>query len=82
MNLVGWQTTFRGGGLHSGKGKHCTYSAKLSYCTASCFRLSFDKDAMVAKARKLIGLYEEAGIIKERILIKLTSSWEGIEAGK
>jgi len=45
-------------------------------------RLSFDKDAMVAKARSLIAMYEAAGISKERILIKLTSSWEGIQAGK
>ena len=37
---------------------------------------------MIAKARELIRLYEEAGIKKERILIKLTSSWEGIQAGK
>lgn len=45
-------------------------------------RLSFDKAAMVAKALKLIGLYEEAGISKERVLIKLSSTWEGIQAGR
>lgn len=45
-------------------------------------RLSFDQDAMVSRARKLIKLYEEAGIRKERILIKLSSTWEGIQAGK
>ncbi|KAE8297569.1 Transaldolase [Larimichthys crocea] len=45
-------------------------------------RLSFDKDEMVAKALKLIGLYKEAGINKERVLIKLSSTWEGIQAGK
>ncbi|XP_008291592.1 transaldolase [Stegastes partitus] len=45
-------------------------------------RLSFDKDEMVAKALKLIGLYGEAGIGKERVLIKLSSTWEGIQAGK
>lgn len=45
-------------------------------------RLSFDKDAMVSKARDLIALYEENGIQKERILIKLSSTWEGIQAGK
>ncbi|XP_069824423.1 transaldolase [Dendropsophus ebraccatus] len=45
-------------------------------------RLSFDKDAMVERARSLIGLYKEAGIDKERILIKLSSTWEGIQAGK
>ena len=47
-----------------------------------CFRLSFDKEAQVKKARELIALYEAAGISKERILIKLSSTWEGIEAGK
>lgn len=45
-------------------------------------RLSFDKDASVAKARKFIKLYEEHGIPKERILIKLASTWEGIQAAK
>uniref|UniRef100_A0A8C6HUI2 Transaldolase n=1 Tax=Mus spicilegus TaxID=10103 RepID=A0A8C6HUI2_MUSSI len=45
-------------------------------------RLSFDKDAMVARARCLIKLYKEAGIGKDRILIKLSSTWEGIQAGK
>uniref|UniRef100_A0A452TH43 Transaldolase 1 n=1 Tax=Ursus maritimus TaxID=29073 RepID=A0A452TH43_URSMA len=44
-------------------------------------RLSFDKDAMVARARRLIELYKEAGISKDRILIKLSSTWEGIQAG-
>lgn len=45
-------------------------------------RLSFDKDASIEKAKKLIALYEEAGISKERILIKLASTWEGIQAAK
>ncbi|XP_043998549.1 transaldolase [Gambusia affinis] len=45
-------------------------------------RLSFDKGEMVTKALKLIALYEEAGISKERVLIKLSSTWEGIQAGK
>lgn len=45
-------------------------------------RLSFDKDASVAKARKIIALYEEHGIKKDRILIKLASTWEGIQAAK
>lgn len=45
-------------------------------------RLSFDTDTMVAKARRFIEMYEECGINKERVLIKLTSSWEGIQAGK
>lgn len=45
-------------------------------------RLSFDKDEMVAKALRLIALYKEAGISQERVLIKLSSTWEGIQAGK
>ena len=43
-------------------------------------RLSFDKDRQVAKALKLIALYEELGVSKERVLIKLSSTWEGIQA--
>jgi transaldolase len=43
-------------------------------------RLSFDTAASVAKARELIGLYEKAGIERERILIKVGSTWEGIRA--
>ncbi|KAA0714582.1 Transaldolase [Triplophysa tibetana] len=45
-------------------------------------RLSFDKEEMVSRALRLISLYEEAGIRKERILIKLSSTWEGIQAGR
>ncbi len=45
-------------------------------------RLSFDKDGQVAKARKLIELYEAEGIAKERVLIKLSSTWEGIQAAR
>jgi transaldolase len=43
-------------------------------------RLSFDTAGSVAKARELIGLYERAGIGRERILIKVASTWEGIRA--
>ncbi|MFA5909666.1 MAG: transaldolase [Vicinamibacterales bacterium] len=43
-------------------------------------RLSFDAAATVAKARELIGLYQEAGIDRERVLIKVGSTWEGIRA--
>lgn len=45
-------------------------------------RLSFNIDAMVAKGRKLIKLYQEAGVGKDRVLIKLASTWEGIKAGE
>lgn len=44
--------------------------------------LSFDTDASIVKARKLIVLYEEAGISRNRILIKLASTWEGIRAAE
>lgn len=43
-------------------------------------RLSFDVQGSIDKARSLIGLYEAAGISKERILIKLASTWEGAKA--
>jgi len=43
-------------------------------------RLSFDKAASLARARRLIGLYEAAGIGRDRVLIKLASTWEGIQA--
>ncbi|WOD07205.1 transaldolase [Marinomonas sp. GJ51-6] len=45
-------------------------------------RLSFDKDATLAKARKLIALYEEAGVSRDRVLIKAASTWEGIKAAE
>jgi len=45
-------------------------------------RLSFDTLATLAKARKLIRLYNEAGISNERVLIKIASTWEGIRAGE
>ncbi|QBH97551.1 transaldolase [Limnobaculum zhutongyuii] len=45
-------------------------------------RLSFDRGLCVAKARKLISLYEKAGIDKSRILIKLAATWEGIRAAE
>ena len=45
-------------------------------------RLSFDTAASIARAHRIIGLYEAAGIGRERILIKLASTWEGIQAAK
>jgi transaldolase len=45
-------------------------------------RLSFDSEGSVAKARHLIGLYERRGISRERILIKVASTWEGIRAAE
>lgn len=45
-------------------------------------RLSFDTEASIAKAHKLIAMYHEAGISNDRILIKLASTWEGIKAAE
>ena len=45
-------------------------------------RLSYDTDASIAKARELIAMYEQGGIKRDRILIKLASSWEGIKAAE
>jgi transaldolase len=45
-------------------------------------RLSFDLEGSLKKAHQYIELYKEAGIAKERILIKLASTWEGIQAAK
>lgn len=45
-------------------------------------RLSFNTEGTLEKARKLIGLYEAAGIPRERVLIKVASTWEGIKAAE
>lgn len=45
-------------------------------------RLSFDTAATIEKARTLIRLYDEVGIGKEKVLIKIASTWEGIEAAR
>ncbi|MBK6868383.1 MAG: transaldolase [Burkholderiales bacterium] len=45
-------------------------------------RLSFDADASVARAERLIALYRAAGVPSERVLIKLASTWEGIRAAE
>ncbi|BAO39929.1 transaldolase [Kluyveromyces marxianus] len=45
-------------------------------------RLSFDKEATVKKALEIIKLYEAEGISKERVLIKIASTWEGIQAAQ
>src|SRR5215207_5209796 len=42
--------------------------------------LSFDTSATVDKARRIIGAYEERGVGRERILVKVASTWEGIRA--
>jgi transaldolase len=45
-------------------------------------RLSYDTDATIAKGRDLISQYEAAGVSRERILIKIAATWEGIQAAK
>jgi transaldolase len=45
-------------------------------------RLSFDVEGSLEKARRLISLYEKLGIARERVLIKLASTWEGIRAAE
>ena len=45
-------------------------------------RLSFDTEGTMAKARSLIGMYEKFGVGRERVLIKIASTWEGIRAAE
>jgi len=45
-------------------------------------RLSFDTDTTVQRARRIIGYYKDLGVEKDRILIKIASTWEGIQACK
>lgn len=45
-------------------------------------RLSFDTEATLARARRIIGLYETAGIDRQRVLIKVAATWEGIQAAR
>ncbi len=45
-------------------------------------RLSFDSEGTISKARTLIGLYEESGVPRERVLIKIASTWEGIRSAE
>ncbi len=45
-------------------------------------RLSFDTEATVARARRIMKMYEAEGFGKDRVLIKIASTWEGLQAGK
>ncbi|MDH0894847.1 MULTISPECIES: transaldolase [unclassified Pseudomonas] len=45
-------------------------------------RLSFDTEATLARAERIIGLYEQAGVGREQVLIKIASTWEGIRAAE
>jgi transaldolase len=43
-------------------------------------RLSFDKQETIKKAKKIIALYEQLGVPRSKILIKIAATWEGIKA--
>ena len=45
-------------------------------------RLSYDTEATIDKARELIGFYEKVGVSRDRVLIKIASTWEGIKAAE
>lgn len=57
-----------------------SWNHNSSFCLPC--RLSYDLEGSITKARRFIELYEQAGISKERVLIKLGSTWEGIQAAK
>jgi transaldolase len=63
-------------------GKHILQIVPRRVSTEVDARLSYDTDASVAKGREIIAQYESAGISRERILIKIASTWEGIKAGE
>jgi transaldolase len=69
-------------GLAVGFGKKILEQIPGRVSTEVDARLSFDTTASIAKARELIALYEQAGIGKERVLIKMASTWEGIKAAE
>jgi transaldolase len=60
----------------------CATRVLSSYLRARNNSLSFDKAATIRKAHTLIGLYEKAGITRDRVLIKIASTWEGIQVRK
>ncbi|MEM8484037.1 MAG: transaldolase [Bacteroidota bacterium] len=63
-------------------GKHILEVIDGRVSTEVDARLSFDMEGTIAKAREIIGFYEEAGISRDRILIKIASTWEGIRAAE
>ena len=63
-------------------GKEITQIVKGRVSTEVDARLSFNTRATVEKARQLIRLYEEAGVDRSRIYIKIASTWEGIQAAR
>ena len=67
-------------GVKIGKQISSVISGRIS--TEVDARLSYDTEKTIAKAHQLIGLYESMGISKDRILIKIASTWEGIKAAE
>ncbi len=63
-------------------GKHILEVIDGRVSTEVHARLSHDTMATITKAREIIGYYEEAGISRERVLIKIASTWEGIRAAE
>jgi transaldolase len=63
-------------------GKEITLIVKGRVSTEVDARLSFDTKATIEKARQLIKMYDDIGVKKERILIKIAATWEGIQAAK
>jgi transaldolase len=68
--------------LFVGFGRRILELAPGRVSTEVVARLSFDTDATEARARRLIELYEMAGVPRERVLIKIASTWEGIRAAE
>lgn len=64
------------------KGSEITKLVPGRVSTEVAAKLSFDREASVRKAHELIELYEKRGIGRERVLIKLASTWEGIRAAE
>lgn len=63
-------------------GKEVTQIIKGRISTEVDARLSFDSKATIEKARRLIDLYEQIGVPRSRIYIKIAATWEGIQAAK
>lgn len=76
------QLAFCGDQLAVLVGKEILQSVPGRVSTEVDARLSFDTDIMIDRAGRLINLYEKEGISKDRILIKLASTWEGIRAAE
>jgi transaldolase len=68
--------------LFVGFGRRILELAPGRVSTEVVARLSFDTEATEARARRLIDLYEMAGVPRERVLIKIASTWEGIRAAE